>query len=231
MIKGVSNEEFDFHLKYEKEIRQSDNMSNVSMLILKNEEKIIKRFTKQKSLVSERKKESEHVFEVISFRIISITIKISLLNRDNKFLELKSFPDGNIKVSASIFCDSKDIALLIKNEIEKHRLGFEHEQLFETVFLEKLKFDYPTLIVFANRASKHSDRKRGIDFLVGYKPPGQDNVFTVSFNLKSSHAYIKKHKERYPSVSTYIFYKEMLDDYKKMKNFFFRFLDIFIPLL
>ncbi|MEK7228058.1 MAG: hypothetical protein AAB681_01735 [Patescibacteria group bacterium] len=118
----------------------------------------------------------------------------------------------------------KKIAEEVREMLEKQIKGFEKEILLEK-FLVRLKMEYPTLILYANHVSINADRKRGVDFVIGYKPIGKENVFTIEFNLKSSQAFLERHIQRYPKISTYVLRVDDLNDYARMKNIFFRFLD------
>lgn len=136
---------------------------------------------------------------------------------------IRSFVDGNIAVE-SFLVDKKVLCDLVYQQISIILQGFIGEELFLNNFLYPLQKQFPKEIIRVHYAGNNNDRTRGIDFVVEYKSPDLTQSFDINFNLKSSHRYIEKHKEKYPTVSTFIFKPIYLQNKNRLTCKFFSFL-------
>ena len=195
-------------------------------MYLKKTARVLKSFEHGKEQISPTRNTITYQYNVLlsNFeRETSITFVVQLDSTKRAFAGLRSFADGAIVAEATstqVFV----LGQIIEQEIKDQNFGIESEEIFLTEFLLPMKRRWSDEILYVHYAGKNKDFKCGVDFIVGFKPAGLDNVFEVKFNLKSSERYIEKHKARYPGISTFVFKRRYLEDWKRLRCTFFIFL-------
>lgn len=153
-----------------------------------------------------------------------LTLSFQGVNRDLFFLK-SNFIDNILVISLPLYSKYQITKLSVEKELKSQIMGVKNEKVFLNDFLTPLSKKSDS-IAYAHHSSNRSDVKGGVDFVVGFKPKGQENVFEVKFNLKSSQRYLDKHIEKYPNVSTFVFSPLFLQDQHRLKKEFFRFLSL-----
>lgn len=119
---------------------------------------------------------------------------------------------------------SQELTTKINDKLYRWRMGQKNEYLFQE-FLKDLCERHPKKIMSVHKASKEADMYYGIDFIVSFVDERFGKVWKVAFNLKSSQKYLQRHKERYPTVSTFSFKKIDFKDSDALKERFFSFME------
>lgn len=226
--RSKDKEIIDFYFKNKRLIDQAKYQAKSVLLFLKKEAGVIERFDElcEKAIPSQNTvlfwSELTFVGKRKTF-LLRFKIKLQQPQSVEYVGMVKSFPDGNVTVETCLV-DKRALAMLVQQQIQTHIHGIMAEELFLKQFLLPLRRRFPDQIIRVHYAGDSKDRTRGIDFIIECKPPDLTESFEVQFNLKSSHRYIEKHKEKYPKVSTFVFKPSYLYNMDRLTETFFQFL-------
>lgn len=131
----------------------------------------------------------ELLFDLDTREMNSTTTRVSVRARFSKFLLSPTF-------------DPVTLRRMIRRTVLQWKAGMRNEIEFAG-FLTKLA-EQPR-IHQAYKTGKHEDKKKGIDFVVCFFLKPYWELSEVKFNLKSSEHYIERHKEKHPTIGTFVF--------------------------
>ncbi|MEK7228057.1 MAG: hypothetical protein AAB681_01730 [Patescibacteria group bacterium] len=115
----VIEEHIGFHFENQKSIRHARGLCTKALMLLKKEFLIIRSFTIKKEELIPSEKSIEYIFFVSAYREIEIRFKISLSKHRSEVVVVKSFCDGNIKVTTSSYTDAKKNRRRSKGDVGK----------------------------------------------------------------------------------------------------------------
>lgn len=215
---------FDFYLSY-KESMQAAKQTTKRVLHLLKQIKRIKQFSDP---------EEDICIQGSQYKLTYIVILPSGVERYLTFCF--PFAKGHIPITIQsrigiiivktpVSPSYKALGDMLGDVIKNQNRGVQNEQLFAE-FLDFLKEDDPERVRYAHYAGEHKDMKQGCDFVVGYVPrSGEADEFEIRFQLKSSEAYIEKHKEKYPSTHLFVFQDWMIKNQERLRLTLYGFLE------
>ncbi len=216
-----------YYFLHSKEISDARYNCEKVLKILKFDLKKISHYSFLDNKVLIEKQTARLIYKI---KIISKEIKESQIVFDTSLKifhaepVVRTFCDKSLKFKLSKNYSFTQVAQIIFEVLEKQEAGIRSENLFLNSFLIPLKKIYK-VIEYAHYSGERKDLKKGVDFVVGYKPRKDGNVFEIPFQLKSSNRFFKEHKEKYPDISVFCFKFHYLDNRDRLARNFLKFLN------
>ena len=212
-----------YHIAHQEKIHHTRRFIGWMLSVMKNR-RLIRSFKRMEEKVSQKRKSVVMKYELYTkYKTIAIVFRVVLEDAD-KDIPVKIISFFNVTFLHIHMC-KESVLFALGEEIRRQTVGIENEHTFLKKFLLPTKKMYASTISYIYHASEKADTKDGIDFTVGFIPPGTDNVFPIHFNLKSSDKFIDKHKKRYSKVSTFVFKSHYLENCGKLRKNFLAFLN------
>jgi hypothetical protein len=169
----------------------------------------------------------------------SMTFKVTYncITNNNTAVQFQFIIDlrGSNSKNNTMFCNSRfckvqvplnsskdNICSIIRFRLGIWNNGSSNEKNF-TAYLNLLA-DQNNRITRTYKTNSYTDKNNGIDFIVCYLAKPEYEEREVRFNLKSSIFYLDAHKSKFPTVSTFVFSKDALENEKMLERKFLRFL-------
>jgi len=191
-----------------------------------NRKKVLERFTLLSQTYDSRFQTCHLRFEATIPYLTDHSVEISffLLLQENKnsVRETKT-TSCKVRFEVSPYFDSTILKRMMYARLAQWVKGAKSEKLFYQEFLVNLPQKY-LRISSVYPSGKQADIVKGVDFVICFYSMLFWEPVKICVNLKSSDMFIEKHKEKYPTISTFIFKPWQLQDMKALERRFLHFL-------